>query len=124
MILKLLREGLGRLVVFVDWATRPKQLERSPEAQAAVEEKTKNLALYQFYACPFCVKTRRAMHRLNLPIEIRNAQSGSEWRKELEEKGGKVQVPSLKITDETGSEKWLYESNDIIHYLEQEFAET
>ena len=122
MILKLLREGLGRLVIFVDWVTQPKQMERSAEAQTVVEEKSKNLALYQFYACPFCVKTRRAMRRLNLPIEIRNAQSGSEWRKELQEKGGKVQVPSLKITDETGSEKWLYESNDIIHYLEQEFA--
>jgi len=124
MLVKLLREGLGRFIVFTDWATRPKQMERSAEDQAVVETKAKNLALYQFYACPFCVKTRRAIHRLNLPIEIRNAQMGSEWRKELEESGGKVQVPSLKIMDDEGSETWLYESNDIIRYLEREFAGT
>lgn len=112
------------MIVFADWATRPKQMERSDEDQATVEAKAKNLALYQFYACPFCVKTRRAIHRLNLPIETRNARLGSEWRRELEENGGKVQVPSLKIMDEQGAEIWLYESNDIIRYLEQEFAGT
>ena len=78
MLVKLLREGLGRIIVFADWVTRPKQIERTAEDQATVEAKAKNLALYQFYACPFCVKTRRAIHRLNLPIEMRNAQLGSE----------------------------------------------
>ena len=122
MLLKILREGLGRVIVFVNWLTLPKPLQRAAEEQQRVEEKAKNLALYQFYACPFCVKTRRAIRRLNVPIEIRNAQAGSPWRSELEEKGGKLQVPSLKITDNNGSERWLYESDDIIRYLEKEFT--
>jgi len=122
MILKLLREGLGRIIVFIDWLFRPKQIQRSNQDQQEVEVQTKNLALYQFYACPFCIKTRRAIRRLNLPIEFRNAQLGSPWRSDLEEKGGKVQVPSLKITDNDGKERWIYESSDIIHYLEEEFT--
>lgn len=122
MILKILREGLGRVIVFADWLTRPKQMQRSEAAQKIVEDKTSNLALYQFYACPFCVKTRRAIRRLNLPIEIRNAQQGSHWRSELAEEGGKIQVPSLKITEDDGKENWLYESDSIIRYLEKEFA--
>jgi len=122
MLLKILREGLGRVIVFVSWLTLPKPIQRAAEDQQRVDEKAKNLALYQFYACPFCVKTRRAIRRLNVPIEIRNATEGSPWRSELEEKGGKVQVPSLKITDNNGSERWLYESDDIIRYLEKEFT--
>ncbi len=121
MLLKLLREGLGRAIVFADWLSRPKPVERPVEVQREIDERTRNLALYQFYACPFCVKTRRAIRRLNLPIETRNAHPGSQWRAELEEKGGKVQVPCLKIVDDDGRECWLYESDEIIRYLEKEF---
>ena len=78
MIVKALREGLGRIVVFVDFITRPRRLVRSPEEQAAAELSSRRLSLYQFYACPFCVKTRRAIHRLNVPIELRDAHCGGE----------------------------------------------
>ncbi|MBE1043526.1 glutaredoxin, partial [Escherichia coli] len=50
---------------------RPRKLQRSAEAQAEVERALRNLSLYQFRACPFCVKTRRAMHRLNLPMQLK-----------------------------------------------------
>ena len=62
MLIKALRIGLGQLVVFADWVSRPRKLKRSPEAQAEVERATANLALYQFHACPFCVKVRRTLH--------------------------------------------------------------
>ena len=96
MILKILREGLGRVIVFADWLTRPKQMQRSETAQKIIEDKTSNLALYQFYACPFCVKTRRVIRRLNLPIEFRNAQHGSPWRSELERTGWENSSAKLK----------------------------
>jgi glutathione S-transferase len=38
------------------------------------------------------------------------------FNKELIQKGGKKQVPCLKII-ENGQESWLYESGDIIKYL-------
>ena len=35
--------------------------------------------------------------------------------------GGKVKVPCLRI-EEAGGTRWMYESNDIIAYLEQRYA--
>lgn len=122
MILKFLREGLGRVVILIDLATRPKPVQRSPEAQRAVDEGVVGLSLYQFYACPFCIKTRRAIHRLNLPIEVRDAQAPGEHREHLLAGGGKVQVPCLR-SDEGGETRWLYESSAIIAYLESRFGE-
>jgi glutaredoxin len=117
MILKALREGLGRVVIFVDHVTRPAPMQRPPDAQRAVEEAAAELALYQFHACPFCIKTRRALHRLNLPVALRDAQHDQTARSELETGGGKIQVPCLRI-EEPGGPRWLYESKAIIAYLE------
>ena len=117
--LKFLREGSGRLLIFIDWVFRPSIIKRSDEEQFIVDQKTESLKLYEFYACPFCVKTRRAIKRLNLKVETRNAQKG-DFRTELESSGGKIQVPCLQISQD-GEVSWLYESNDIIGYLDKHF---
>jgi glutaredoxin len=121
MLLKLVREGLGRTVAFVDQVTRPKPMQRSPQAQRQVEEAIGGMALYQYFACPFCIKTRRALHRLNLPIELRDAQNDLEHRNALASEGGRIQVPCLRIDNADGSQ-WIFESNDIIAYLERRFG--
>ncbi len=121
MIIKLLRNGLGMIVVFFSFISLPKKMKRTDEEQKKVNEEVEKLKLYQFYGCPFCIKTRRTVHKLALPIEYRGAQMGSPYRTELEKEGGKVQVPCLKIESDKGVE-WLYESSDIIAYLEQRFA--
>ena len=118
--LRLLREGSGRVLIFIDWLFRPSRVKRSVEDQFKVDQETKLLKLYQFYACPFCVKTRRSIKRLNLKVETRNAQAEGEFRKELELNGGKIKVPCLKI-EGAGEASWLYESNDIIKYLNERF---
>ena len=120
LVLKGLREGLGRLIILIDWIFSPSRLKRTDDAQADVNQKTATLKLYQFYACPFCIKTRRAIKRLNLKIETRNAQAG-EFREELGLMGGKVKVPCLKIEGEDEI-SWVYESDAIINYLEKHFA--
>lgn len=122
MILKLLREGLGRIFLFFEWLTRPKSIERTPEAQQQVDAETQSMLLYQFYACPFCIKTRRTIHQLNLKIETRNAERGSPFRQELETGGGTVQVPCLRLKEPEG-DIWMYESSEIIAYLEQRFSD-
>jgi glutaredoxin len=122
MILKLLREGLGRLIVFIDWLTRPGVMQRDPEQQRLVEAQVRGMKLYQLYACPFCIKTRRAIRRLNLPIETRNVAPGSPGRAELEQGGGRIQVPCLRIESD-GQDVWMYESGDIIRFLEQRFGD-
>lgn len=121
MLVKLVREGLGRIIVFISWLTRPTPMQRAPAEQAKVDEAAKRLSLYQFYACPFCVKTRRALRRLNLNVELRDAQNDVARRSELEKQGGKIQVPCLRI-DEGDEPTWLFESSEIIAYLENRFG--
>jgi len=119
-IIKGVREGLGRLIILIDFIFSPKKQKRTESDQERINEEVKSIKLYQFYACPFCIKTRRTIKRLNLPIETRNAQSG-QYREELLAGGGEVKVPCLKIESDEGVQ-WMYESADIIQYLEKRFS--
>ena len=121
MLMKALRVGLGQLVILVDFLTRPSKKKRSQEAQAAVEASAKDLTLYQFHACPFCVKTRRTLRRLNVPVALRDAKNNELDRQTLLSEGGKIKVPCLRI-EEAGQTVWMYESKVIIDYLEKRFA--
>lgn len=119
-IIKGVREGLGRLIILIDFIFSPEKQQRTESDQEKINEEVKSIKLYQFYACPFCIKTRRVIKRLNLPIETRNAQSG-QYRAELLAGGGEVKVPCLKIESDEGVQ-WIYESTDIIQYLEKRFS--
>ena len=121
-IFKPVRWVLGQIIIFIDWVTRPKPVQRSAESQKEVDEQTQNMALYQFQQCPFCVKTRRQIRRLALNIESRDARNDPQWNQELINDGGKYQVPCLKITAADGSVQWLYESTEINQYLDEKFA--
>ena len=121
LFIRLIRNTLGLIMVALDLLTRGRKLQRTPSEQELVNEQVSELSLYQFFACPFCIKTRRAMHKLNLPIEMRDASQGSHYRAELLENGGKVTVPCLRI-EQQGKVEWMYESSDIIRYLEKRFA--
>ncbi|MDQ6977991.1 MAG: glutathione S-transferase N-terminal domain-containing protein [Ghiorsea sp.] len=121
MLLKIFREGVGGLMAFVSWLTSPRKIKRSPEEQQRVDAIAKNMSMYQYFACPFCIKTRRTVHRLNIPIEYRDAQvRGGEHRNTLEKEGGQIKVPCLRI-DEGDKTTWLYESNAIVAYLNKTF---
>lgn len=98
----------------------PKSIARDPEEQARVDQACNNLALYQFSACPFCIKVRKEMARLGLNIETRDAQHDENHRAALEAGGGRVKVPCLLISED-GDERWLYESDDIRSWLKQHF---
>ncbi|MET1078125.1 MAG: glutathione S-transferase N-terminal domain-containing protein [Pseudomonas sp.] len=121
MFIKALRVGLGQLIIFIDFLTRPRPLKRSPEAQAKVDQAAAGLALYQFHACPFCVKTRRNLRQLNVPVALRDAKNNEEHRQALLTQGGTIKVPCLRI-EENGQTTWMYESKVIIAYLQDRFA--
>jgi glutaredoxin len=121
---KAVRALLQPVILFFDWVSRPSWPKRTAEEQRALDEKTSSLALYQFHACPFCIITRRTMRRLGLNIELRDAQNDPQWAQELVEQGGKRQVPCLRIRKEDGKVEWLYESKDIMQYLEQQYGDT
>jgi glutaredoxin len=122
MMWNLVRWPLGKLVLLIDFLTRPKSPQRPAELQALIDASTRDMALYQFDACPFCVKTRRAMRRLGLDIELRDARNDPRWRAELEAQGGRLQVPCLRLSGDDGEIEWLYESDDIIKRLQQHVA--
>ena len=103
-------------------STPKKEVNRTPEQQAEVDKQAANLALYQFRACPFCVKVRKEMARLGLNIELRDAQHDPKHREELENGGGRVKVPCLLITDDLGNRQWMYESDDINAWLNRQFG--
>ena len=119
---KTIRIILGPVVLFISFITMPKGVQRPEEEQKKVDTAAKNLTLYQFKTCPFCLKVKRMMRRLSLNIETLDAQHDSEVREELLNQGGKIAVPCLKITDEMGNAQWMYESSDINQYLEKRFA--
>ncbi|MDI2594724.1 glutathione S-transferase N-terminal domain-containing protein [Pseudomonas sp. 681] len=121
MFVKALRVGLGQLIIFIDFLTRPGKKQRPAAAQAQVDAAARDLTLYQFHACPFCVKTRRNLRRLNVPVALRDAKNNEQDRQTLLEQGGKIKVPCLRI-EENGQTTWMYESKVIIDYLDKRFA--
>ncbi len=117
--MKLIRAILGKLILILNAVFSPKSVQRTAEQQADVNQQVEALTLYQFDACPFCVKVRRAAKRLNLPLKTLDAKQPI-YEQELVNGGGKRKVPCLRI-EEDGKTGWMYESNDIIAYLEQRF---
>ena len=129
MILRTVAKGvrwiLGRVILALDWMFSPKVVTRQPAGQAAIDSQTRGWALYQFHACPFCVKVRRTICELGLKIELRDATAGKH-RDELLSQGGELQVPCLRIPKELNSantqDVWMYESAQISQYLRNRFA--
>lgn len=120
-IMRVIRAIVGPILLLLDAVFAPKAVARQPESQAKVDSASQNLKLYQFLACPFCVRVRRGMKRLALPIETRDTKRNEQWREELLREGGSPKVPCLRI-EESGDVRWLYESKAINEYLESRFA--
>jgi len=122
LFFKSIRAVLGPVILFGDWITTPRGIKRPDEQQKKIDEESRQLALYEFKTCPFCIKTRRSMKRLSLNIERHDAQRNPQHRQQLLEGGGQIKVPCLKITDASGDATWMYESSEIIQYLQERFS--
>ena len=115
----IIRWILGRIILLLNFVFAPKKPKHASELQAKLDAQTQKLALYQYAACPFCVKVRRAMRRQGLNIKTVDAKQ-IDNKQTLENLGGKLQVPCLRI-EEAGQVNWLYESSEIITYLNDRF---
>ena len=106
----------------------PSGVVRPAREQLEIDQECSKLALYHFSTCPFCIKVRHEMARLSLPIQLRDAQRAPKHahdpnhQADLLQGGGKVQTPCLRIEDVQGNVQWMYESGEIIKYLQQRFA--
>lgn len=76
------------------------------------------LSLYYIPTCLFCWRVRLVMMHLGITLPLKNVLTQPTSHQELVTKGGRMQVPCLRIK-EGDSVRWLYESGDIIKYLKQ-----
>ena len=113
----IIRFVLGKLILFFSAIFSPTPIVRNTLDQQKIIAATVGFSLYQFEACPFCVKVRRSLARQNIHIPIRDAKI-EPYRSELLNGGGKVQTPCLRIDRGGNDVQWLYESKDIIAYIE------
>ena len=120
--MRIIHTILGSIILFIDWLTTPRAIKRNSELQALISNQCQDLILYQYKACPFCVKVRRTMKRLALPIELRDPKRNELAKEELVQGSGKLKCPCLKIEDKDNGTQWLFESKEIINYLETRFS--
>ncbi len=81
----------------------------------------KPLELFEFEACPYCRKVREALSILDLEALIYPCpKEGPRFRKEVENRGGKLQFPYLADPN-TGKE--MYESDEIVRYLFETYGD-
>ena len=104
--MQIIRFILGRIILFLDWLTSPRPNKISRTELDAIQNKVKNMTIYEFRACPFCVRVRRFMKKNNIIINTKDARRSKVFAQELIDGGGKLQVPCLKIGDSNNSE-WL-----------------
>lgn len=76
-----------------------------------------DLELFKKDSCPYCQRVMGTIHRLNVPMTLRDTQLEPDANAELIERGGKRQVPCLFIDGEP-----LYESADIDAWLQEAFG--
>lgn len=120
--MSVIRWLLGRIILLVDFFFKPRMPKQSPQQQQEISEAIANLSLYQYAACPFCVKVRWAARRQGLDIKTRDAKRNKAYAEELVEGGGSLKVPCLRIDSSDGTSQWMYESSDIIDYLQKNYA--
>jgi glutathione S-transferase len=79
------------------------------------------LELWSFESSPFCRIAREKLSSLEIPYVLHNVAKGSPSRAAFVERSGKMMVPYL-VDPNTGTE--MFESADIVRYLEETYATT
>ncbi|MBC7190098.1 glutathione S-transferase N-terminal domain-containing protein [Candidatus Aerophobetes bacterium] len=77
------------------------------------------LFLYVKEGCPFCERVLRFAEKNKIPIHQKDIYKDKENLQELLKTGGKRQVPFLVDTEKN---VFMYESSDIIRYLEKNYV--
>ncbi|MDR3369831.1 glutathione S-transferase N-terminal domain-containing protein [Rhodoferax sp.] len=122
LFFRTLRIVLGPFMLLWEVLSRQKPVVRPSAQQAQVDQDCRSLVLYHFKTCPFCIKVRKEMHRLALPVEKRDAQHDAKNKADLLQGSGRDQVPCLKVTGADGQVQWIKDSGTIISYLNQRFG--
>jgi glutaredoxin len=76
-----------------------------------------DLELFKKDACPYCQRVFKTIARLSVPVRLRDIRREPQAVEVLQKIGGKRQVPCLFVDG-----KPMYESADIVAFLESQFA--
>jgi glutaredoxin len=119
--MKLIRYIVGKIILFLDAAIPTgKCCPNNKEEGSTHSGQLSKMSVYQFEACPFCVKVRREFRRRGFDVEYRDAKNDKVHEKELIELGGRRKVPCLRI-EKDGQDEWIYQSKKIIEHLDARF---
>ena len=121
LFFRTLRAILGPILLLANKLSEPKSIKRPKKEQQRLNQDTKSLSLYHYQACPFCIKVRRTIKRLALRIETIDTRRDANQQDVLINGGGQLKVPCLRIENDNGTTTWMYESNDIVDYLQDRF---
>jgi glutaredoxin len=78
---------------------------------------TLDLELFKKDSCPYCQRVFKTLARLEVPVRLRDIRGDADAVETLVRVGGKRQVPCLFVDG-----KPMYESADIVRFLEETFA--
>ena len=96
---------------------------QSVEAASKMNEPAKPIEIYEFQGCPFCRKVRVAVSVLGINVLFRpSPQGGERFRPEAVAMGGKSQFPFMVDPNPASGEVQMYESEDIIRYLFENYG--
>ena len=109
-----LRLILTPFMLLSEKLSTPKSVPRASEEQARADEASKRLALYQFSACPFCIKVRKEIARLGLNIETRDAQHNPEHRAALEAGALKPLIAAVYDLEDTADAHAAVEAGERV----------
>ena len=77
------------------------------------------IELYQKEECPYCAKVRQFLSDNHIDWLAHSAPPNSTALKKIADMGGKEQVPFLHDPEKN---IMMYESNDIIEYLKENYV--
>lgn len=80
------------------------------------------LSLYYTPTCPYCHRVLRAVKGLGIDLTLCDISDDIKAFKALRNGGGRTTVPCLRIDHADGTQ-WLYESMDIVAFLNTHFGE-
>ena len=83
----------------------------------------KPLVYWGYEASPFCKVVREVLNELEIPHVQRTCARGSSKRQELLNKKGICQVPFIEDPNNEQPDFNLFESTEIISYLEKRYGQ-
>lgn len=102
----------------------PTPVDDDPATREDLRALTERLSLYHYFSCPFCARVHRALAKLGVQLELRDISQDAGHRRDLAAGGGRTTVPCLRIERPDGDgATWMYESRDIIAWLEREIGQ-